>query len=95
MYDLLVITGPTATGKTALGGEAALTLAEAEDRLADPCVRKQLELLRLRATHPAFGADSVGTVKAEGNGLTLAWQKGTDRVALEVDFRDGAWRIIQ
>ena len=26
MYDLLVITGPTATGKTALGVEAALTL---------------------------------------------------------------------
>ena len=75
--------------------QGELTLAEAEDRLADPCVRKQLELLRLRATHPAFGADSVGTVKAEGNGLTLAWQKGTDRVALEVDFRDGAWRIIQ
>ena len=26
MYDLLVITGPTATGKTALGVEAALAL---------------------------------------------------------------------
>ena len=36
-----------------------LSLAEASARLSDPCVAKQLELLRLRASHPAFAADST------------------------------------
>ena len=70
-----------------------VSLAEAEARLNDPCVRRQLELLRIRASHPAFAADSTVTAEAEGSCLTLAWEKGEDRIALEVDFETGNWTI--
>ncbi|MBQ6514123.1 MAG: glycosidase [Clostridia bacterium] len=72
-----------------------LSLSEAEARLSDPCVLKQLELLRLRATDPAFSADSTVTARAEGSRLTLAWQNGAHRIALEVDFQEGSWRITR
>ena len=72
-----------------------LSLSEAEARLSDPCVLKQLELLRLRATDPAFSADSKVTARAEGSYLTLAWQNGAHRIALEVDFQEGSWRIVR
>ena len=70
-----------------------VSLFEAEARLNDPCVRRQLELLRIRSTHPAFAADSTVTAKAEGSRLTLAWRKGEDRIALDVDFETGDWKI--
>ena len=69
------------------------SLKEAEARLSDPCVCKQLELLRIRASHPAFAADSEITAEAEGSLLTLAWRKGADSIALEVNFETGAWTI--
>ena len=67
--------------------------ADAAERLADPCVAKQLELLRLRASHPAFAQDSRITAKAEGSRLTLIWEKAEHRAALEADFSDGTWHI--
>ena len=70
-----------------------LSLAEASARLSDPCVAKQLELLRLRASHPAFAQDSRITATADGSRLTLAWERAEHRAALEVDFRDCTWRI--
>ena len=70
-----------------------VSLHDAEARLNDPCVRRQLELLRIRSTHPAFAADSTVTAKAEGSCLTLAWRKGEHHIALDVDFETGAWKI--
>ncbi len=70
-----------------------LSLAEASARISDPCVAKQLELLRLRASHPAFAQDSRITATADGSRLTLAWERAEHRAALEVDFRDCTWRI--
>ena len=33
------------------------------------------------------------TAEAEGSLLTLAWRKGADSIALEVNFETGAWTI--
>ena len=71
-----------------------VSLHDAEARLNDPCVRRQLELLRIRASHPAFAADSTVTAEAAGSCLTLAWEKDEDRITLEVDFETGDWKIV-
>ena len=70
-----------------------LSLQEAEERLSDPCVRKQLELLRMRSTHPAFAADSL--IRADGDGakLTLSWEKDSHRAELRADLAAGNYQI--
>ena len=71
----------------------SLTLAEAVDRLADPCVQKQLELLRIRSSHPAFAEDSRITVWNEGAALTIAWEKDSSCAELNADLRSLEYRI--
>jgi sucrose 6(F)-phosphate phosphorylase len=62
--------------------------AELQGALDRPVVRRLLELVRLRNTHPAFeGALSVET--AGPSRLRLAWRHGEDQCALEVDLAAG------
>ena len=70
-----------------------LSLQEAEERLSDPCVRKQLELLRMRSTHPAFAADSLIRADGDGGKLTLSWEKDLHRAELRADLAAGNYQI--
>ena len=67
------------------------TPAEIDAALARPVVRRILELVRLRATHPAF----AGRLRVTTPGRTsvrLAWMIGADSCGLEVDLVTG--RIV-
>src|SRR5436190_18544278 len=60
-------------------------ILEAFDR---DVVRRVLELIRLRNTHPAF--DGALSVEGNGHSISLRWQRGDDVVSLDVDFDDGS-----
>ena len=77
--DLLRETGVGRDVNRARVGRADLDAA-----LARPIVQRQLEAIRLRSQHPAFG----GTFEAEqvGPELRLRWRAGTDELCLVVDF---------
>jgi sucrose phosphorylase len=61
---------------------------EVRAALERPVVRRLLELIRLRNTHPAF--DGRLAVETEGSsGIRLAWSAGDARCALDVDLATG------
>lgn len=61
--------------------------------LQNPCVLEQLDLLRLRSTHPAFGFDSELEIGGEGNTLELTWRKGGEWVSLHADLARATYSI--
>jgi sucrose phosphorylase len=60
------------------------TAREIEVALARPVVRRQLELIRLRARHPAFGGGLE--VAEDGSNLRLTRRSGDDWAILELDL---------
>lgn len=68
---------------------------EVEQALARPVVRAQLDALRLRRDHPAFGGAFSSAV--DGTRATLAWELVRDgvthRVGLELDVRDASFSL--
>ncbi len=71
-----------------------LSLFDAEEALKKDVVRKQLELLRLRNTNPAFGFDSKFSMNCEGTKLEMMWdnEKG-DKITLKADLGDSSFVI--
>jgi sucrose phosphorylase len=63
-----------------------LTWADIEAGLQKPVVKAQLELLRLRNTHPAFGFDAELALEKDGKILNFTWTKGEEKISLEADF---------
>ncbi|MCI6960265.1 MAG: glycosidase [Oscillospiraceae bacterium] len=61
--------------------------------LQNPCVLEQLDLLRLRGTHPAFGFDSELEIGGEGSTLELTWRKGGEWVSLHADLAKATYSI--
>lgn len=61
--------------------------------LQNPCVLEQLDLLRLRGTHPAFGFDSELEIGGEGSTLELTWRKGGEWVSLRADLAKATYSI--
>jgi sucrose 6(F)-phosphate phosphorylase len=59
--------------------------AEIEEALRRPVVRRLLELIRLRNTHPAFDGDV--TVTSAGSTLTIRWAAGAGVCELRADLR--------
>jgi sucrose phosphorylase len=59
---------------------------EITERLKKPVVSRQLELLRLRNTCPAFGFDAEFLSKCEGSKLEMCWKKDGYEAKLNVDF---------
>ncbi|PTT83941.1 sucrose phosphorylase [Pelomonas sp. HMWF004] len=51
-----------------------------------PVVRRLIELIRLRNSHPAFGG-RFSVQPSSDDSLSLRWQQGEDWAALELDFR--------
>jgi sucrose phosphorylase len=80
-----------ATGEGRAINRHDYSAGEIEAALERPVVRRLLELLRLRAEHPAF----AGSVEVEANGpqLRVIW-RATDRVcALDANLDDRTWEI--
>lgn len=61
--------------------------------LQNPCVLEQLDLLRLRSTHPAFGFDSELEIGGEGSTLELTWRKSGEWVSLHADLAKATYSI--
>ncbi len=59
--------------------------SEIDGALDRPVVRRLLELVRLRNTHPAFDG-RLETVEADGAVLRMAWRNGDSALSLEVDL---------
>ena len=58
------------------------TVAEVEDALEQPLVQKQIELIRLRNTHPAFEGELQVETPAE------------NRIAMQSDYMDQIWKTF-
>jgi sucrose phosphorylase len=64
------------------------TAAEIASALERPVVRRLIELIRLRATHPAF-AGRLDVTSPDPASLHMTWSSGSDRCRLEVDLVSG------
>jgi sucrose phosphorylase len=67
--------------------------AEITDALARPVVARQLDLIRLRNEHPAFGG-VFSLQDSEPGWLVLRWQADTHRAELQADLRAGSGRVL-
>lgn len=70
-----------------------LTVAQAEELLDKDVVKKQLEMLRLRNTHPAFSEDAEISFKVDGSILTVIWKNEKSSISLTVDFDSEEYQI--
>jgi sucrose phosphorylase len=64
------------------------TLTEVRSALDRPVVRRILDLVRLRNTHPAFDGEMCAEL-GESGALALGWRHGGAAITLEVDFSRG------
>lgn len=70
-----------------------LSMEQVESGLNDPTVQKQLELLRMRSEHPAFGFDSALEIGGDKNLLTLKWTNGEHWAQLSADLAACTYEI--
>ncbi|MCR4999225.1 MAG: sucrose phosphorylase [Lachnospiraceae bacterium] len=70
-----------------------LSASDVEERLQWPVVQKQIELLRLRNTHPAFGKGAVMDFAVDGSKVTITWTKGGNHIELRADLRTAQFDI--
>ena len=68
-------------------------VGELENELRRPVVRRVLELVRLRMTHPAFDGELCVESDA-ASALCLRWERGDARLALEVDLHRGSATLV-
>lgn len=68
------------------------TVQEVETALEKPVVRRLLELIRFRNSHPAFNGD-FQVLDSDDQSLSLAWHTGNHRCALFVDLSTAQSRI--
>lgn len=71
-----------------------LTLSQIDEAMEKDVVKKQLELLRLRNTNPAFGFDAKLDVTVEGSVMTFTWTNAEHSISLKADFSDYSYEII-
>lgn len=70
-----------------------LSLEQIRAALTKDVVKKQLDLLRLRNTNPAFGFDANLDVSIDGTVMTFAWTNGEHKISLRADFSDYSYTI--
>lgn len=70
-----------------------LSLKQIDKALEKEVVKKQIELLRLRNTHPAFSWDSKVSVTAEGSRMCFRWENDEHSITLKADFSDYSYII--
>ncbi len=64
-----------------------LTAADVESGLQKDVVRKQVELLRLRNSCPAFDWNAKVTAGAEGETLTIRWEHEDHEAVLNANLK--------
>jgi len=82
--------------KTKVGRDINRHYYSREEVLSDlnkPVVKRLLELMRLRNSHPAFGG-AFSSAASAANQLTLNWQNGAAYARLEIDLSTKSGRII-
>jgi sucrose phosphorylase len=82
--DLAAVEG---TGEGRAINRHDYTIDEVDDALRRPVVRRVLELVRLRNTHPAF--DGELDVAGDGSSLRLRWCNADAACSLDVDLESG------
>ena len=70
-----------------------LSLDAIDDAMGKEVVKKQLELLRLRNTNPAFGFDAKLDIKTEGKVMTFTWTNKDNTISLVANFEDYSFEI--
>ena len=71
-----------------------MTVAQVEQALNQPVVQRQLDLLRMRNTCPAFGWDSTLTVESQAeHQLTMRWQNKGCTATLTVDLKAETFQV--
>lgn len=70
-----------------------LTISDVEERLNMDVVKKQIELLQLRNTHPAFGSDSDISVQSEGSNLYINWKRDGHSISLSANLKTMEYSI--
>lgn len=68
------------------------SLSDVEEALKRPVVRRVVELIRLRNTHPAFDGELDVAVSGPTS-LRLEWRNGEATCALDVDLASGAAEV--
>ena len=98
VYDAGLLAGANDHAAVAAAGEGRAvnrhdyTAGEIDAALERPVVQRLLELVRLRATHPAFAGPLTVEVPSPG---VLVMQRGGEgaRLTLRVDLREGTFRV--
>ena len=70
-----------------------LTLEQIDAVMGKEVVQKQLELLRLRNTNPAFGFDAKLDIETNGSVMTFTWTNGDHKISLAANFADYTYEI--
>ena len=71
-----------------------LTAADVAEGLRRDVVRRQLELLRFRNAHPAFGWDAACTLhETEPSRLRITWERAGATATLDADLEAGTFAI--
>ncbi len=70
-----------------------LSREQIAEALKKDVVKKQIELLRLRNTHPAFSEDSTISVDVQDKLLTITWKNAKASAALHANFTDNSFTI--
>ena len=72
-----------------------LSLADAETKLQEDVVQKQLELLRFRNTCPVFTEDADITVECNESLLEICWNNVAGKVTLKADLAKDTYEIVK
>ena len=72
-----------------------LSLKEAEAKLQEDVVQKQLELLRFRNTCPVFTEDADITVECNESLLEICWNNVAGKVTLKADLAKDTYEIVK
>ena len=72
-----------------------LSLEQIESDLKKDVVKQQIELLKLRKSHPAFGFDSTLSIETEGSVVAFTWTNKADSITLKADFESLDFEIIK
>ena len=70
-----------------------LSMEQIKEAMGKDIVKKQLELLKLRNTNPAFGFDADLDISIDGSVMTFTWTNGGNKISLKADFSDYSYTI--
>ncbi len=71
-----------------------LSLTEVNERLKKPVVQKQLELMRLRNTHPAFSEDATMDFASNGKNIEITWAGKQASVTLKANLKTYDYEVV-